>query len=118
MIIKSQNLNELIYRIWKILKSHSNSEFHFIWYFNSFAESKYELKTRNLNWKIFLKFRKYAEFNKYIKIKNTNEQILKAEGDAELIKGEINTSIEKIQDTLTQIVNRNLKIDKKFPSSE
>jgi len=52
------------------------------------------------------------------KIKNTNEQITKAEGDAELIKGEINTSIEKIQDTLTQIVNRNYAIDKKFPSSE
>lgn len=52
------------------------------------------------------------------KIKNTNEQITKAEGDAELIKGDINTSIENIQDTLTQIVNRNYAINKKFPSSE
>lgn len=49
------------------------------------------------------------------KVKNTNEQITKAEGDAELIKGDINTSIENIQNTLTQIVNRNYAINKKFP---
>lgn len=49
------------------------------------------------------------------KVKNTNEQITKAEGDAELIKEDINTSIENIQNTLTQIVNRNSAINKKFP---
>jgi len=52
------------------------------------------------------------------KIKNTNEQITKAEGDAGLIKEDIITSIENIQDTLTQIVNRNYAINKKFPSSQ
>ena len=52
------------------------------------------------------------------KIKNTNEQITKAEGDAALIKEDINNSIENIQKTLTQIVTRNYAINRKFPSSE
>ena len=52
------------------------------------------------------------------KIKNTNEQITIATDNAELLKLDINTSIENIQDTLTQIVNRNNAINRKFPSSE
>lgn len=49
------------------------------------------------------------------KITSTSKSITKAEGDAELIKEDINTSIENIQNTLTQIVTRNYEINKKFP---